>query len=507
MNRYKVTYIQLFLAALLVLPILFLIRDMVEAVSNEINAVELDEAANCRYGVASFSDADYNFLQDLGVGWSLNFAVRFTQNLPSGVDYAPVIRFEQVIVDGVRQPEVVFTYNTPPLTDEPDGLGPVIAANLGKLWLVGNEVDRIGWQDDTMPDVYAMAYHDIYHFIKERDPSAQIAISGLVEVTPGRLQYLDLVWESYLEKYGTPMPVDVWNMHIYILPEIKSDGTDSNAAVALGTDPAIAYLESGSNASLCSLENVYCMAEHDDMDIFAGQVVAMRQWMKDHGQQYKPLILSEFSLLYETDLIDEYGNDFNLNRGKQFMLNTFDYLETAVDPNIGYPMDNDRLVQQWLWFAVSGDDLSPNRLLESNGATYQTTLIGETFLTEMNNLPPFTANTFIHRASYPTAETILPGGTVSATIAAQVYNNGNTLTTTPVTVTFYSDALLTQQIGSAVIPAGLGGCARHMTQVEVVWDNLDAGVHDYWVALDGGNTVSGYVIINPEEVFLPLISR
>ncbi len=43
----------------------------------------------------------------------------------------------------------------------------MISDNPGALWIVGNEPDRSGWQDDTMPDMYAVAYHDVYDFIKE----------------------------------------------------------------------------------------------------------------------------------------------------------------------------------------------------------------------------------------------------------------------------------------------------------------------------------------------------
>jgi hypothetical protein len=86
--------------------------------------------------------------------------------------------------------------------------------------------------------------------------------------------------------------------------------------------------------------------------------------MKEHGQQNKPLILSEYSLLYPFEdyddpinptqcyLQDEFGKCFTAARVSSFMTRTFQYLETATDPNLGYPLDNYRLVQQWLWFSM-----------------------------------------------------------------------------------------------------------------------------------------------------------
>lgn len=527
MQKHKVTLTQLFLGLLLILPILLIIGGAIHAAtvmasnlpfpSNQTESADSATVAtptNCRYGVSSWNSNDFNFLQDLGLGWVLNFGVGFGQTLPDGVEYTPMIRFKPKLdAQGNRTGDYLVL--TPPFTDAAGGLGPIIAAHPGRLWIVGNEVERVSAQDDLMPDVYAKAYHDAYHFIKQRDPSAQVAVSGLVQVTPGRLQYLDMVWNSYLEKYDTPMPVDVWNMHIYILAEKNQDGSNAEAAVALGTDPAIAILGSGLVAAQCPNANVYCYAEHDDMGIFAGQVVAMRQWMKNHGQQNKPLILSEYSLLFpynqEGDndpttcyLRDEYGNCFTPERVSSFMEDSFDYLETAASTSLGFPADNYRLVQQWLWYTVRDYETFSSNLLDANN---QPRLPGQTFQAAVNGLRPFSANPYISQVSFPTAATITPTGTISATIGATIHNNGNTVTTTPVTVNFYADAAKTQLIGTASIPAGLTGCAIRTSQAEVVWNDLGSGVHDYWAQVVGGNTVHGFVIVNPKQVFLPAVTR
>lgn len=137
---------------------------------------------------------------------------------------------------------------------------------------------------------HELRLHDVYQFIKQRDPSAQLGIAGLVQISPGPTACLDLVWAAYRNQYGTTMPVDVWNFHAYIFPEKNADGTTSFAAIALGTNTELAWVSSGGNAALCSTEDVVCIAEHDDIALFAEQVRNMRQWMRNHGQQNKPLI-------------------------------------------------------------------------------------------------------------------------------------------------------------------------------------------------------------------------
>ena len=477
---------------------------------------------SCRYGVASFRSLDNPFIEELNAGWGVDFFVNFNRPWPAGVEYVPIIRMKQAKDPVTQQRLPTYDILTAPLNDDPGGLGQLLAANPGRLWLVGNEVDRVFWQDDIMPDIYAIAYHDIYHFIKDRDPTAQVAISGLVEVTPGRLQYLDIVWDSYLEMYGTPMPVDVWNMHVYILPEIKADGSNSSAAVALGTDPALAILESGNNSALCASANVYCYAEHDDTVIFLEQIRAMRQWMKDHGLQNAPLILSEFSLLYPYDgqtpcfLMDEFGGCFTPSRVSDYMVNTFAILEGETDPNLGYVHDDYRLVQQWLWFAMN--DLSegtPNALVDIDPATkdpVQLSLIGETYRDgamdtelEVNLIPALVSHTAVNN-------------TTSAEISTEIRNNGGVPTDSSFTVSFYSDVALTNLIDEVVVPAGLGGCARVGQTVSVTWDGLVPDqVNTFWVKVDSNddisefddedNIASGFVIVDPDQVFLPLTVR
>lgn len=493
---------------------------------------------NCRYGVSVGPENQNPFLAALGMGWAITFNASPERTMPAGVENVPMIRMRQdTDSQGNRLPSYTI-FNTP-LTDAPGGLGPLLATYPGRVWIVGNEVDREYWQDDMEPYIYARAYHDVHTFIKERDPSAQVAMAGLVQVTPNRLEYLDLVWESYLDQYGTAMPVDVWTMHIYVLPEARLTNqgqiVGSSAAIAIGTSCyedrnvtscADIKWQSDGTPTLCPQGNVYCFAEHDEMGTFIQHTVAMRQWMKAHGQQHKPLWLTEFSLLYpfaDYDnpdnpttcfLMDEHQGCFTPARVNSFMQQSLDYLETAVDPNLGYELDGNRLVQRWLWYTmVVLDDSeagSASRLVSvnANGDPVAFTSVGLMMQNEIAARPQ-AVNFLLTNATSKAVSNTAP-----VSITVDVLNNGNIPAATSYTVSFYRDAALTDLIDSVVVNGGLAGCTRWRETVTVQWDGLQEGLNLFWAAVSSSedsqpedNVTSGFVIVNPTQVFLPVMRR
>lgn len=484
--------------------------------------------ANCRYGVATLSIPQVDWVDDFGAGWYLNFGPS-TATASNSAEFSPVISVRQ---NKDANGNYLSTYSvTPPVTES--GLGVLVDSKPNTLWLVGNEVDRgpnpgeiSGGQGDTFPAVYARAYHQIYHFIKQRDPSAQIANSGLVQVTPGRLQYLDKMWYAYRYYYGRNMPVDVWNMHLYILPEVNPSGQPNGIAnVALGTDPALGRRESGGNGNLCPQEEVYCVAEHDDINVFHEQIVDMRTWMLENGERDKPLILSEFSILYpyEDDgptcyQEDEFGNCFTPQRVTNFLNSSFNYLKNATDPNLGYPKDGNRLIQQALWFSVNNQagvgnvsDLIRNNAITQVGQAYKNFVAAQ----------PVNKNLFVDNVNVPVVNTG-GNGTANAKLTVIMRNNGNAAPGNYF-VTFYKDAALTQPIGTASVPApgpstaGMTGCARLTKPASVNWNNLSPGVHKFWVKIDSTNAIAetsendnfgtGTVFVNAEQSFVPVVRR
>ncbi len=479
----------------------------------------LNSMPSCRYGIADLSNTPPDWMRALGTGWYVNFSANRSEL--ADIQYTPIIRIEQFRDDNGNA-ILPRGYQIKPSLDY---LVAQARTNPGRLYLVGNEVDRIG-QDGTEPDLYAEAYNIVYHTLKAADPAARFAISGLVQVTPNRLRYLDLVWASYQQQFGVQMPVDVWNAHIYALPEIERNGVPNGiASTAVGTNNFGAIMGSGGNVVHCGNESddTYCYAEHDSITIFANQVTAMRQWMKDHHQQNKPLIISEYSQLYpyilEGDgcyLQDEYGQCFDETRVTNFMKATHNYLETAADPNLGFAPDGNKLVQQWLWFGTHTERVghASNLLLNedfvgapANDASL--TAMGKAFKAAATGgeLRPNIVPYFI-------ASRLGNNGDVILTVNAR--NTGDSHVTAPFVVTFYSNAGLTQPIATVTIDPVLLGCAQREYTFSAVWTGAPTGVRNVWVKVDAGNAIDEFnendnilsgKAINGNETYLPAIRR
>lgn len=222
----------------------------------------------------------------------------------------------------------------------------------GSVWIVGNEPDVI-WQDNVTPERYAELYQSVYSFVKERDPTAQIAVGGVTQSTPLRLAYLDRVLAAYETQFGTAMPVDIWTVHAFILREERG---------SWGVD-----IPPGMEAQQGML---YEIADHVDMTIFMANIRAFRQWMWQRGYGERPLAVTEFGILMPF----EYG--FAAEAVAEFMGQTFDFFLTARDESVGYAPDDYRLVQWWFWYSLHDPDLYPTGNLYER-QTGQLTTLGE----------------------------------------------------------------------------------------------------------------------------------
>jgi len=237
----------------------------------------------------------------------------------------------------------------------PDGalLGELAAENPGLTWLIGNEPD-VKWQSNSPPEVYAIAYHRAYRAIKAGDPTAKVAIGGISQVTPLRLAYLDRLWNFYRKLYGADMPVDVWNMHAFMLREERGSW-------GVNVPPGFTIEQRGM---------LWDVEDHDDLALLEAQVRAMRQWMRKHGQQEKPLWITEYGIL----MPEEYG--FDAGRVTRYMLDSFALLDQLTDPALGYPQDGNRLVQRWMWYPARHSRYSTGNLFDDYG---RVTEVGEAF--------------------------------------------------------------------------------------------------------------------------------
>ena len=272
----------------------------------------------------------------LRLGWYLNWGTSVNPARPSGALYAQMIRLS----GGVLRPNV-------------EQIATTAQANPGALWLVGNEPDVI-WQDNVAPTTYARLYHDAYTTIKGADPTAMVAIAGVSQPTPLRLRYLDAILGAYEQQFGAEMPVDVWNVHNFVLQEKRGSwGVDIPPGLP-------------DNQGM-----LYQVDDSGNMDIFRQQIVDFRRWMVQRGYQNSPLIVSEYGILMPAD----YG--FPPERVAAYMTSTFDFFLTATDPSSGYPADGYRLVQLWCWYSLndSGDYYPTGNLFDPH--TGIMTAVGE----------------------------------------------------------------------------------------------------------------------------------
>ena len=333
-----------------------------------------------RLGLANghFRLEGYPAVNSLNAGWYLDWWSRPDPQRPRGIEYAQMVRLHQKLTCpvGTTPDRTLCPYARPhSYTVDPPLQQIAINArtNPGSMWFVGNEMDRRDWpgghQDEMLPELYAMAYHDIHTVIKEADPTARVAVGAVMQVTDLRRRYLNRIWDAYRDRYGSDLPADMWNIHNYIGSEECSyervNGRRELVCPVMGVPPGETVL-SGAYISESW--------RHTDHTTFDQQVRRMRQWMKDHGQMDKPLIVSEYGVLstddqvcphpqHEDERLRESARACYLahpdgiipltdpNYVHDFMLWSFDYFLNTKDCSLS-AVDDCRLVQRWVWFSL-----------------------------------------------------------------------------------------------------------------------------------------------------------
>jgi hypothetical protein len=308
-------------------------------------------SAHDRFGFGSGSLSGYDVAQ-LHAGWYSNWWASLDPAHPDGLVYVQLIRFRPG-ADPHDPGQVTFQPGM-------ETIARIVAAHPGSLWLLDNEPDSLyeGYPtaDPILPEVYAIVYHDLYEYIKGLDPSALIANGGIVQPTPCRLAYLDIVLDTYQAAYGELMPVDVWNIHAFILREVYGDW---GASTPPGVDPS------------CGTD--YAVNDADDIGLLEDNLRAMRSWMQARGYQDRPLIITEYGVLWP----QWFAPQFTPARVSHFMTQTFNLFLQVTDLNIGFPADDYRLVQAWAWYSLSDDQLYNGYLFNSGSKTLSP--MGETF--------------------------------------------------------------------------------------------------------------------------------
>jgi hypothetical protein len=284
-------------------------------------------------GVAIGPISRYN-IDPLRLGWYLDWRARADPPRPGGLEYVQMVRLK----GGVLRPDA-------------ETLAAIARANPGSLWLVGNEPD-VKWQDNVEPAAYARLYHQAYTAIKGADPTARVAIGGVSQPTPLRMRYLEAVLAAYREQFGAAMPVDVWNVHNFILREERGSwGVD--IPPGLPDDRGI----------------LYEIDDSGNLEAFRRQIWDFRRWMAAQGYGGWPLIVSEYGI----PMPEDYG--FPPERVVAFLRGTFEFFLTATDPALGDPADGYRLVQRWCWYSLDDTTYPTGRLFDPQ--TGAMTVVGE----------------------------------------------------------------------------------------------------------------------------------
>ena len=353
-------------------------------------------AESDRTGYGRTSSQDTAILKG---GWYVDWQGDYNPDHPGGAVYARTIVFSihgTGTVCGGAAPAPATSVSQVTASLSGSALINNVQANPGALWLIGNEPDAIFNGSPIHADVYAELYHDYYTTIKAADPTAKVAIGAIVQPSALRMQYLDMILTHYYNKYGQPLPTDLWNIHFYILSETAC-GWGASVPPGLSGPGWTPTFTPGDLLSTSSNRN---------------NLRTFRQWMYSRGYKETPLIITEYGVLGRTD------NGFPYSLTAPFLHDITTIFYTTTDPVTGYSADGNRLVQMWAWFSTYTSHFGGD--LFYNGSTTQLTPNGVAFINEIDS----------HYSPYVDLQPIHPFTVVTNTndfsLSAYLQNMGNT---------------------------------------------------------------------------------
>ncbi len=350
----------------------------------------------------------------------------------------------------------------------------------GMLWIIGNEPDR-HMQDAMPPDEYAVVYHNAYESIKRNDPTANVAIAPVVEPTPLRRKYYEMVLEEYLRLYGEKLPVDVWTTHLFILRESNEWG----AGIATGLD------------DYADLGILYEVPDHGNVEILKGLIRDFRTWMAEQGYQNTPLLITEYGILFAPDYDAGNGRQYDSEYVRGFMKDSFDFFRSERSASTGYPGDDYRLVQAWSWFGLNNYIYSyPDREYGFNGNLFDhdtavLTDIGKAFAEYTGQLTSNYVDYAFRRSSAPSTFEAANATGNMFTVDLSVYNRGNLRApNSRINVWLGYPEDNGKLLQSYDIDMELGERCRGVydTSIAVDLPELDAGLYSLVIDVDGAAT-------------------
>jgi hypothetical protein len=511
------------------LPLVLAIVFLASALLSPAKAQAPSPFANCRFGAAGLSTDLVGFdLEQLNIGVYSDWTAGVPPvGLPTTIEYVQTVRVHQDKVGSSWHGGGPYV-DPPSYSVKPDltTLTTLAGTYPGSLWLIGNEIERLDWsngdgtyggQDEITPELYAKAFHEIRNTIKTADPTAYIALGGVIQATLLRLEYLNRVWDSYLVEHGYPLgnDVDVWNVHGFMLREVRASW---GAEIPAGLAQNSGFLSEYDATTYADYQAI--IAAHHNMAYYRQFIEDFRAWMAAHGQQNKPLINTEYGILYDIGPTQQVID---------YMTSTFDYMLTATDLSTGYPADKYRLVQGWVWVGVNGDaSWFPYGGL-FNSSTQNLTAVGnawKSYVADINH--PLAAQaqhnllaTGLH--TNPGVVFVPTGETADMTLKTDVSNSGNSPTSTGnnIQVKFWDgppNEPGSNQIGPTQTLFDLPGCGRGSKRVEMEWPDREPGSYTWYVEVVsiGGetdstdNVASGTFLVfegEPTILYLPAVTK
>ena len=100
----------------------------------------------------------------------------------------------------------------------------------------------------------------------------------------------------------------------------------------------------------------YTPGDAGNAEYFRQQVIDFRAWMAERGYRDKPLAITEMGLA----ILNEGQNTPEVVA--RFLEDTFTWLDDATDDQIGYPADDNHLVQRWAWYSLYTPHYSTSNL-------------------------------------------------------------------------------------------------------------------------------------------------
>ncbi len=424
-------------------------------------------------------------LTPLRAGWYVDYRAAVSAPANNGAEY--------VLIVHASDTDTSVSYG-------PTGaaLAAVAAAYPGATYIIGNEPDRRAVQDDVLPQNYARIYHAARQEIRALNPAARVFPGAIVQPTPLRLAYLDQVLAAYQAMYGEAMPVDGWAMHGFLLNERSCDAYGHDLNVCWGADIPPG-LDATDGVVLTPQDNAR-------LDLFQAGIVRFRTWMAENGYRQTPLYLSEYGVL----MPPIFG--FPPETVNRYMRETFDYLLTTTDANLGLTLDGNRLVQRFSWYSTHD--------IQFNGYLYQSSSSVESLT------PPYVLSPMgEHYAAYTatvaetsdlgiTALTVV--GEPPTQVLVTVGNAGNrTAPTQAMLQLSVGPALAQSKPLAAAQPVAVAGCGA-TKQVVVTWPAdlpIAAGDSVWAVLLDpdypdenaANDVLSWRLFPDGQRVWLPLV--